>query len=265
MTKNILITGVASGIGKAAADVFLDNGYAVFGIDISLPEGKDGMRTFIADVTEERSIYAIADRLREESVTLDAIVNVAGIHRMQSLVEGEYGRMKRLIDVNLTGTMLINRAFHPLLKADGRVIIVTSEVASFDPMPFNGLYNVSKTALECYAQALRQELNLIGQRVITIRPGAIETPLSQGSLGDTASLAENTELYKKQAGKFLKLTKTFMGKPMKAEKLAPTIYHATVCDKPRLVYKKHRNLGLILLNLLPIKMQCAVIKLLLNR
>ena len=69
---------------------------------------------------------------------------------------------------------------------------MTSEVASLDPMPFNGLYNVSKTALDSYSQALRQELNLLGQVVITIKPGSIETPLSEGSLVDTKNLAENT-------------------------------------------------------------------------
>ena len=74
-----------------------------------------------------------------------------------------------------------------------------------DPLPFNGLYTVSKNALESYAQALRQELNLLNQKVITIRPGAIKTPLSSNSLTDTDKLAKDTILYQKQAGKFLNM------------------------------------------------------------
>jgi len=144
-------------------------------------------------------------------------------------------------------------------------VIVTSEVASLDPMPFNGLYNVSKTALDCYAQALRQELNLIGQIVITVRPGAIKTPLCYGSLTDTEALASSTELYKSQASRFLGLTKAFMGKPLEPKKLSKLIYKATVKKHPRLIYKKHRNPGLVLLDLMPKRLQCFIIKSLLNR
>ena len=127
-------------------------------------------------------------------------------------------------------------------------------------MPFNGLYNVSKSALDCYAQALRQELNLIGQRVITVRPGAIKTPLCSGSLTDTERLANETELYKNQAHKFLGITKKFMGTPMAPERLSKIIYKATVKKRPKLIYQKHRNPGLVLLNLLPKRVQCFVIK-----
>ena len=183
---------------------------------------------------------------------------------MVSLVEDDYNQMKKLIDINLCGTILVNNTFHSNLKTNGKIVIVTSEVAEFDPMPFNGLYNVSKTALESYAQALRQELNLLGQKVITIQPGAIETSLSTNSMNDTQHLANNTKLYKKQANKFLNIAKKFMGKPIKSEKLALFIYKKTTKKNPKYTYKIHRNLGLVLLNILPKKTQCAIIKLLLS-
>ena len=132
-------------------------------------------------------------------------------------------------------------------------------------MPFNGLYSVSKTALDCYAQALRQELNLLGQKVVTVRPGAIETPLARGSLDATARLADTTELYERQAKHFLSITKRFMGTPMKPEALAGLIFRAATAKHPRLIYSKNRSAGLLLLNLLPKRMQCAVIKMLLGR
>ena len=183
---------------------------------------------------------------------------------MASLAESSYADMKRVIDINLCGTMLVNRMFHRLLAANGRIIIVTSEVASMDPMPFNGLYTVSKTALDSYAQALRQELNLIGQKVITIRPGAIDTPLSTGSMEATGALAANTALYSRQAKNFASLAAKFMGTPIKPEVLAATIYKASTSRHPRLIYTKHQNPGLTLLNILPKRLQCFVIKLLLN-
>jgi NAD(P)-dependent dehydrogenase (short-subunit alcohol dehydrogenase family) len=218
----------------------------------------------VADITDEASLHIVQTYLQDNGIVLDAILNIAGIHMMASLVESDYSRMKKVVDVNLAGTMLVNRVFHPYLKRDGRIVIVTSEVASMDPMPFNGLYNVTKTALDCYAQALRQELNLIGQRVITVRPGAVATPLSNGSVKATADLADTTVLYQKQAGRFCSIAAKFMGTPIAPKKLAALIYKATTSKHPKLTYQIHRNPGLVLLSLLPKRWQCAIIKLLLN-
>lgn len=260
---NILITGAASGIGRETANYFLKQGHSVFGLDIAPMPERENFRGFTADITDEGSVLAVRQQL--EAVPLDAIVNVAGIHLMTSLVEGDFPRMKKAVDINLTGAMLVNRVFHQNLKANGRIIIVTSEVANLDPLPFNGLYSVTKTALDAYAQALRQELNLLGQKVITLRPGAVETPLCHGSVQATANLADGTKLYKNQAGRFSGLAAKFMGKPVKPEKIATLIYKATTAKRPKLIYKKNRNPGLVLLNVLPKGMQCAIIKWLINR
>ena len=91
-------------------------------------------------------------------------------------------------------------------------------------------------------------------------PGAIETPLQEGSLKATSDLSDNTVLYKEQSKKFLKITKKFMGKPLKADKLAKKIYKITIKKRNKLSYKVHRNPGLVLLNLLPKRLQCGIIK-----
>ena len=261
---NILITGAASGIGQAVANHFITQGHVVFGIDVAEAPMQEDFHGFVADITDESALQQVKNHLKQYGIQLDAILNIAGIHAMASLVESDYARMKKIIDVNLSGSMLVNRVFHDCLAENGRIVIITSEVASFDPMPFNGLYNVSKTALDSYAQALRQELNLIGQKVVTIRPGAIETPLSRESMKATQTLADTTVLYKKQAKNFAGLAAKFMGKPIKPETLASLIYKATTAKRPKLVYKKHQNIGLVLLNMLPKGLQCAVIKFLLN-
>ena len=261
---NLLITGAASGIGQAVAECFIQQGHTVYGIDLAESLQAEHLYTFSADITDDAALQDIKAYLLENHITLDVILNVAGIHMMASLVESDYARMRKVFDVNLCGTMLVNRVFHDCLAANGRIVIVTSEVAGFDPMPFNGLYNVSKTALDSYAQALRQELNLIGQKVVTIRPGAVETPLSTGSMHATKALADTTVLYKKQAKNFAGLAAKFMGKPIKPEVLASLIYKAATVKHPRLIYKKHQNIGLVLLSTLPKRLQCAVIKFLLK-
>ena len=262
---NVLISGAASGIGRATAEHFLAEGHTVYALDISQIEPKEGLIPYRADITSEQELLCVKDALARDGVVLDAIILAAGIHKMASLAEDSPELLRRVIDVNLLGTMLTCRILHACLAPRGRIVILTSEVASFDPLPFNGLYNVSKSALDSYAQALRQELNLIGQRVVTVRPGAVETPLANGSLSGTEALAERTVLYKKQSKHFLYFVKNFMGVPMKPERLAKIIYRITLRRRPRPIYKVHHNLGLTLLSLLPKGAQCAVIKALLNR
>ena len=154
---NILLTGAASGIGNALFKEYQSLGHHIYGIDFQEMNQEEHLTFFHADIQNQKRLEEIRSLLAEQNIKLDMIVNVAGIHRMASLVESDPETLKRVIDINLIGTMMVNRTFHPLLKEKGRIILVTSEVASFDPLPFNGLYNVSKTALECYAQALRQE------------------------------------------------------------------------------------------------------------
>ena len=148
--KTILITGSASGIGKEVKKKFLENGYKVLGIDISNQTEEDNFVSFKTDITNSDDLNKIKEYCLENNILLDVIVNVAGIHKMASLVETDFSIIKKLIDINMLGTINVNNTFHSLLKGNGRVIIVTSEVASLDPMPFNGLYNVSKTALDSY-------------------------------------------------------------------------------------------------------------------
>ena len=254
-----LITGAASGIGERCAAYFAERGHNVIGLDIK-PIENPKLRGFVADVTNAEALNEIKSTLASEGVWLDGIICVAGIHEMASLVETDFSVIKRLIDLNLTGTMRVCNAFHSLLAKSGRIVIITSEVATYDPMPFNGLYNVSKTALECYAQALRQELNLLGQKVITVRPGSTETPLARGSATATSRLAEETVLYHTQARHFSEIVQKFTGTPISPEALAKLIYKAATVKRPRLAYAKHRNAGLVLLNMLPKRIQCAIIK-----
>lgn len=256
----VLLTGAASGIGKAVADTLLGKGYTVYGIDIRAPQEDGGMVAFTGDITREEDMQRIKNALQEKGVELDWILHFAGVHTMASFIEEEFQKLKRLLEINLTGAMLVNKTFYPLLKKDGKILITTSEVAPLDPLPFNGVYSVSKTALDAYAQALRQELNLLGQRVVTLRPGAIETPLSRGNVAATERLCESTELYKRESKSFCKIVKKFTGTPMPAEKLAALVYKITRKKKPKCVYAKHRNLGLWLLDKLSLSWQCKIVK-----
>lgn len=258
---NILITGAASGIGRSVAQALKENNIIALDIcDIK----EEYYKKYKVDVTNEEQLKNIFNDLSNENIKLDAIINIAGIFTIDSFIEVDNKLLKKMFDVNVIAPMIINKTFFSLLNPNSRIIITTSEVAPLDPMPFNGIYSTTKTSLDCYSQALRQELNLLGHKVITIRPGAIKTPLSAGSLEKTKVLQENTVLYKKQSGKFYNLVRKFMGTPIEPEKLAKLYVKAINKKHPKYIYKKHLSFGLLLLNMLPIRMQCWIIKLLLK-
>ncbi len=261
---NVLITGALGGIGRAVTNYYVSKGVKVYAIDVLDGCFVEGVRYFKGDITDKTSLNEIYDKINKDGIVLDAIVNVAGIFFINSFIEIDDESLKKIFDVNLMGAILVNKTFYPLLKKKGKIIITTSEVAPLSPMPFNSIYNVTKTALDAYAQGLRQELNLLGNKVITVRPGAFNTSLSQGALIKTKELQEKTTLYTAQSYKFYRLVKTFMGKPKAPEKIAKLYYKALTTKRNKIVYKKHTNRLLKLLNLFPDRLQCFIIKLLLK-
>ena len=261
----VLVTGASGGIGYAVTQYFAENGVRVYACDIREREFlNENIRFFKLDISNPDDVQKASERLRDQGVTLDAIVNIAGIFTIDSFIEIPIDTLQKIVDINFLGAVYVNKYFHSLLKKDGRILVTTSEVAPLQPMPFNSIYNATKTALESYTQGLRQELNLLGQRVITIRPGAFNTELAQGSLVKTKELTDKTVLYKGQSKKFYSLVKMFMGKPMAPEKIAPTYYRALTAKRPKLVYKKHLNPLLLLMNILPKRLQCFAVKMLIK-
>ena len=80
----------------------------------------------------------------------------------------------RIFNINLFGIYRVNKAFVPLLSPASRIVIVSSELAPLNPLPFNGIYTVTKAAVEKYAYSLRMELQLLGHSVSVIRlPGCV--------------------------------------------------------------------------------------------
>ena len=261
---NVLITGALGGIGRAVTNYYIKNGINVYALDVLDTCNISGVNYFKADITNTNSLDEIYQKLSSENVKLDAIVNIAGVFYIDSFIEVDETTLKKIFDINLMGAILVNKTFYNLLNKNGKIIITTSEVAKLSPMPFNSIYNVTKTALDSYAQGLRQELNLLGQKVITIRPGAFNTSLSCGALTKTKELADKTILYKQQSYKFYRIVKTFMGNPKSPDKIAKIYYKALNSKGNKIVYKKNINPLLKLLSFFPDRFQCFIIKLLLK-
>ena len=130
---------------------------------------------------------------------IDCIVHMAGIYDLGSLAEMENEAWERIFAVNLSAAYRLNRAFLPLLRKGGRIVIVSSELAPLDPLPFTGLYGITKAALEKYAFSLRMEVQLLGYSVIVLRPGAVDTGLLDVSTRRLEEFCSSTRLYPRGA------------------------------------------------------------------
>lgn len=173
--KDILVTGAYGGMGRATVETLKEQGFRVFALDRSVGEAEENVIPVEVDVTSEESIRAAAEAVRKHTDSLFAIVHFAGIYMLDSLVEMESESFRRIFEVNLHGAFLINKIFLPFLGKGSRILITTSELAPLDPLPFTGVYAVTKSALDKYAYSLRMELQLLGIPVSVLRAGAVDT------------------------------------------------------------------------------------------
>jgi NAD(P)-dependent dehydrogenase (short-subunit alcohol dehydrogenase family) len=173
--RTALVTGAASGIGRATAAAFRAAGYKVIAADIAVGDG-----ITVLDVRDPASIAAVAGKLD----SLHALFNAAGIIRRRE--EYDPAVFAEVIDVNLTGVMRLSVACKPALaKGKGAVINIASLYA-FDGAPHAPGYAASKGAIAQLTKSLAIDWAKDGIRVNAIAPGWVETPLSAGARSDPA-------------------------------------------------------------------------------
>lgn len=256
---NYLITGAGGGMGRALCRLLSERGHRVWGLDRAPQEKPEGWKYIRADVTDGESLRAAFEQVSSEAGGLAGIVHTAGVYDLNSLVEMQEADFLRDFDVNLNGVFRVNRLFLPLLEK-GRIVIVTSELAPLHPLPFTGVYAVTKAALDKYAAALRMELQLLGHQVIVVRPGAVKTDMLSVSTDKLARFCAETALYGVNAGRFKRIVERVEARSVPPEKLAAVIAGALTARRPRLVYYVNRNPLLLLLNALPARTQLRIIK-----
>lgn len=190
--KNVVITGVSTGIGHGTVAVMIKKGWHVFG---SVRKEADGQRLkkefgeafvpLIFDVQDNDAILAASEKVRTylSGNTLDGLVNNAGSSYPDPLLVQSVADFRNQIDINLVGMFAVTRAFAPLLGADlelkgakGRIINLSS-VGGKIGVPFLGAYAAAKHGVEGFSESLRRELQLIGIDVIIIGPGSVDTAI----------------------------------------------------------------------------------------
>jgi NAD(P)-dependent dehydrogenase (short-subunit alcohol dehydrogenase family) len=183
--RKALITGGASGIGKASAAVFVRLGAEVFLSDINEKEvvsavAEVGAKGAAAgNVSNEED----AERMVASAVAtlgaLDTLFNCAGVSCVAPALEQKIEDWQRIMDINLRGTLLISRAAARgmVARAKGGAIVNVSSIAGKDSFPRRSAYGTSKAAVAYLTRCLACEWGRYGIRVNSIAPGYISTPM----------------------------------------------------------------------------------------
>lgn len=257
--KNVLITGANGGMGYATAKALAKIGFKVFALDIKKGKEEENIIPVEGDITDIKSVEKAFEEVKKHTQSLDGILHFAGVYRLDSLVEMSEDRFVGIFDINLFGAYRVNKVFLPLLGRGGRIIMTSSELAPLNPLPFTGIYAVTKTAVEKYAFSLNMELQLLGISVSVLRPGAVKTGLLSVSTKELDAFCENTEKYTYNAARFKRIVNRVEAKNVTPEKVATVAVRALTARHPKYVYNINRNPLLKLLNILPAKWQTKII------
>ena len=192
-----LVTGAASGIGRATAQRFLAEGARIAAADMNDEglqaefSGQDGAITVVGDVSEPADAARMAAAAVESFGAIDILVNCAGIARYTNFLELPLEEWQLVQDVNSTGTFLMAQAVARHMVAQGpadhsRAIVNIASVEAHVVLASSGHpqvhYNASKGAVHMTTRALAIELAPHGIRVNSICPGLTETPLAAYAL-----------------------------------------------------------------------------------
>lgn len=257
--KYVLITGAYGGMGYKTAKLLSENGYVVFALDKKVLSPEPNIISVETDLTDMESVKKAFNVVKEKTDELAAIIHFAGIYRLDSLIEMSEKRFTEIFDINVFGLYRVNKTFFPLLKKGGRIIITSSELAPLNPLPFTGIYGITKTTVEKYAFSLRMELQLKDISVSLLRPGAVKTGLLSVSTKELDNFCDNTEIYTYNAERFKKIVGSVEAKNVSPEKIAKTAYKALTARRPKYVYNINRNPLLKILNILPARWQTKII------
>lgn len=193
--RRILITGGASGIGHATAELFVKEGARVALLDreqsdVRAVAAAIGALAVVADVTDGAGVRRVVERAAAELSGLDGLVNAAGVAGGQTLSETDEAQWRRVLDVNLTGPMLVTQAALTFLQANSSATIVNvASGIALRPFAGQGAYAASKAGLLAWTKVLAQELAPT-IRVNATCPGPTDTPLMRANVPQGTTLQQ---------------------------------------------------------------------------
>lgn len=165
-----IVTGGASGIGKAVAEELTARGAHVAVLDLKDTE-------FVCDVTDDASVRAAVTAAADRYGRIDVLVNNAGIGAQGTVADNDDAEWLRVFDVNVVGIARVTRAALPYLRQSPHAAIVnTCSIAATAGLPQRALYSASKGAVLALTRAMAADHIREGVRVNCVTPGTVDTP-----------------------------------------------------------------------------------------
>jgi len=189
MEKTVFITGATSGIGKASAEIFAQNGYKLILCGRradrlnQLKEklnSKANVECLVFDVRDKDEVFAKINSLPEAFKQIDILINNAGnAHGLDTFDEGSLEDWDAMIDINVKGLLYVSKAIIPGMtsRKSGHIINIGS-IAGKEVYPKGNIYCASKFAVDAISQSMRIDLNAHGIKVSEVNPGAVDTEFS---------------------------------------------------------------------------------------
>lgn len=241
-THTVLITGTSTGIGQAAAELFLEKDWQVFGSvrrqgDAGALNEHEHFTELVFDVTDRPARLKEIEKIRAAGYALSILVNNAGIAPSGPLEVMPAEDIRQQFEVNVFGALETTQDCLPLLHdcraanpdVPVRIINITS-VSGIVTSPFTSLYSSSKFALESLTDGLRRELLPFNIDAVSVAPGPVKTPIWQKA-------TKHRHLFESNRYDFVLekldsyITNTEQG-AISARKVAETIFSVAVANKP---------------------------------
>jgi meso-butanediol dehydrogenase / (S,S)-butanediol dehydrogenase / diacetyl reductase len=188
LPKVVIITGGASGMGRASSILFAREGAKVVIVDIDEKAGKEALAdirnekneaTFVrADISKLSDIDRIVSQTVETYGTVDVLFGNAGVNVLKTTLETEEKDWDFLFNINLKGHFFLTKAVVPTMKArGGGVVLFTSSTSAISGEEDQVAYSATKGGINSLVTAMAKDLGRYNIRVNCILPGAIDTPL----------------------------------------------------------------------------------------
>jgi NAD(P)-dependent dehydrogenase (short-subunit alcohol dehydrogenase family) len=274
-SKDVVVTGVSTGIGWGTTKVLVSKGFRVFGsvrkqadADRLQKEFGNGFVPLMMDITNADAVHQAAQKVGSMigDRNLIGLVNNAGIVVSGPLLYLRPSEYRRQLEVNMISPLVVTQAFAPLLGTDkkrqgppGRIVNITSSGAKV-PIPLLGAYGASKSGLEGMSDVLRLELMLFGIDLVMIEPGFVNTTMYDKGEKEDLTEFKPTE-YWNAVRNFQKFIVAEGRKGFSPELLGEAVHLALSTAKPKARYAviKQRFKNWTLPRLLPARLLDSVV------